>query len=176
MGYLADEVPNRWRHVRGVARRAHQVGPVLDSSERVLLVQAAWLHDIGYAERATATGFHPLDGARSLRALGMQERVCALVAHHSGAWAVAELRGLSGELAEFVDERTLLRDALWYCDMTTGPDGSVVTFEERIAEVRRRRGPSHPSVRALALNLPEREAAVRRVEGALQALLLSAGG
>jgi hypothetical protein len=36
------------------------------------------------------------------------------VAHHSCATLEAELRGLSDELAEFEDEKTALRDTLWW--------------------------------------------------------------
>ena len=59
-----------------------------------LLIAAAYLHDIGYAPELEDTGFHPLDGARWLRAQG-QERLACLVAHHSGAWFEAEARGLA---------------------------------------------------------------------------------
>ena len=87
------------------------------------LVCAAWLHDIGYAPAMAATGFHPLDGARFLAAARVSQRLVGLVAHHSCAVLEAELRGLSAELAEFDDEPGTIRDALWYCDITTSPDG-----------------------------------------------------
>jgi putative nucleotidyltransferase with HDIG domain len=53
------------------------------------------LHDIGYAPSLVATGFHPVDGARFLRAQGTPEVVVSLVAHHSGAVFEAEQRGLA---------------------------------------------------------------------------------
>lgn len=168
---LRDAVPRRWAHVQGVARRAQQVAALLEPSDRDALVAAAWLHDIGYAEELLDTGFHPLDGSRYLTTQFAPKRVCALVAHHSGAAAVAAELGLSAEPAAFPDEHTLVRDALWYCDMTVGPDGRPMTVEERIAEIRSRRGPDHPVVRALAHNLDERAAAVTRTE-----LLLRTGG
>ena len=58
----------------------------------LLLVAAAWLHDIGYAPTLAATVFHPLDGARHLRALG-HERLARLVAYHSSARWEAEALG-----------------------------------------------------------------------------------
>jgi hypothetical protein len=81
---------------------------------------------------------------------------------------VAELIGLSGALSEFEDERTPMRDALWYCDMTTSPDGRPVSFDDRMRELRRRRGPDDPVVRALEVNGDERAAAVRRTENRLR--------
>ncbi|MDX8033364.1 HD domain-containing protein [Lentzea sp. BCCO 10_0856] len=165
---LADELPRRWAHTAGVARRARQVARVLPVEERDLLVAAAWVHDIGYAAELADTGLHSLDGARYLLRAGLSRRVCGLVAHHSGASAVAELTGMAEGLAEFGDERGRLRDALWYADMTTSPDGHPTTVEERLAEIRRRRGPDDPVVRALAINGDERLAAVRRIHRLLR--------
>ena len=166
---LAEELPRRWAHSRGVARRAEQIAPAFSPEDQELLVASAWLHDIGYATPVRDTGMHQLDGARYLARRGVPYRVCALVAHHAGAAAVADLVGLSDPLAAFDDERTAVRDALWYCDMTTGPDGTSMTFAERIAELRRRRSADDPVVRALAVNEEERAAAVRRTEERLRA-------
>lgn len=165
---LAAELPRRWAHTRGVAGRAREVAVVLPPADRPVLVAAAWLHDIGYASPVTGTGLHSLDGARYLLRHRVPPRVCALIAHHSGAAAVAGLSGLSAELAEFADERGLVRDALWYCDMTTSPTGERVTFAERMAEIRTRRGPEDPVVRALDVNVADRAAAVTRTSEALQ--------
>jgi hypothetical protein len=82
-----------------------------------------------------------------LRDLGWDERVCALVAYHSGARFVADALGLSAELAEFHDEHGLVADALTYADQTTGPIGEQLTVDSRIAEMLRRHGPD--SVNAL---------------------------
>lgn len=165
---LAAELPRRWAHTAGVARRAEHVARVLPEEERELLVAAAWVHDIGYAAELTDTGLHSLDGARYLRRAGVSERICGLVAHHSGAAAVAGLVGLADGLREFPDNRGRLRDALWYCDMSTGPDGHPTTVHGRLAEIRQRRGPDDPVVRALAINGDERLAAVRRTHRLLR--------
>ena len=100
--WLADRGV-RWDHVRGVARQAQRVSPALDEDDRPYLVAAAWLHDIGYAPTLAATAFHPLDGARHLRALG-HERLARLVAYHSSARWEAEALGLSDDLAAFPRE------------------------------------------------------------------------
>jgi hypothetical protein len=95
-------------------------------------------------------------------------RVCALVAYHSGAAVVAELLGLADQLAQFPEEHGPVRDTLWYCDMTTSPDGHPVAFADRIREIRSRRQAADPVVRALATNVSERAAAVRRTEELLR--------
>jgi hypothetical protein len=138
---LAGVLPRRWAHVQGVSRHARVLTPLFSADDCELLVSAALLHDIGYAPELVDTGFHPLDGARYLREVGGTDRLVNLVAHHSCATLEAELRGLSDELAEFEDERTALRDALWWADMTTTPDGGETTAVERVAEIQTRYGP-----------------------------------
>lgn len=76
----------------------------------------------------------------------------------------ASVFGVSSQLAEFVDERTVTRDLLWYLDMTTGPDGHVLSFENRMADVRQRYPNDHYVIRALDLGMPERVAAVERAQ------------
>jgi hypothetical protein len=124
------------------------------------LLTSAWLHDVGYAPELALSGFHPLDGARFLREEGAPARVVNLVAFHSAAATEADELGLSAELAEFDDERSLTRDLLWYADMTTGPDGQRMEFAARMAEVRQRYDSDHYVNRALEVGLDEREAAV----------------
>jgi hypothetical protein len=165
---LAVALPRRWAHVEGVARRARVAQPLF-GEEASLLVSAAVLHDVGYAPDLARSGFHPLDGARYLRKLDAPERLCGLVAHHSCAWREAELRGLSAELAEWADEETPLRDALWWADMTTSPDGDTVSFERRIAEIQERYGPDDLVTFFIRQAKPELQAAVERTEERLRA-------
>jgi HD superfamily phosphohydrolase len=166
---LGEELPSRWTHVQGVAKRAQVAGELFHQGERELLVAAGLLHDIGYAPTITHTGFHPLDGARHLRELGTDERLTALVAHHSCAYREAELRGLSAELAAWVDEETPLRDALWWADMTTSPAGQTVAFDERLEEIQERYGPEDVVSFFIRQARPELLAAVERTESRLRA-------
>jgi predicted hydrolase (HD superfamily) len=89
--HLAADLPQRWRHVRGVAHHASQIAPSVAGSDDTL-VCAAWLHDIGYAPEVAASGFHPLDGARFLAAAGVSKRLLGLVAHHSRAGGIPPWR------------------------------------------------------------------------------------
>ena len=134
-----------------------------------VLVAAAWLHDIGYAPDLADSGFHPLDGARYLRSNGADQRLAGLVAHHSCALLEAELRGLADALAtEFDREESVVADALWYADLTTGPDGHPVPVEERLAEIERRYGPDDLVTRFIARARPHLVAAVRRTASLLE--------
>jgi hypothetical protein len=174
--HLADVLPRRWQHVQAVAARAEEIAslPDLDPEE---LVAAAWLHDIGYAPHLARTGFHPLDGARYLSRLGdILPRVCALVAHHSCAVIEAEERGLRRELLhEFAYERSATADALWYADMTTGPDGQRFHVVDRLAEIRLRYGPDHLVTRFINRAQPEIVGAVERTEARITRSATSPG-
>ena len=91
------------------------------------------------------------------------------MAHHSGAAIEAELRGLADELnAEFPQEQSAAADALWYADLSTGPDGEVLTVEERLAEIAERYGPGDVVTRFVDRARPELIGAVRRTEARLQ--------
>ncbi|MET9630973.1 HD domain-containing protein [Lentzea sp. NPDC006480] len=138
---LEGQLPQRAQHVRGVCQRAEVLCPLLSSGDAYLLRAAALLHDIGYSPQLRRTGLHALDGAAYLSSIGLPRRLCALVAHHSCAYREAELRGLSVELAEWEDEDSLVRDGLWWADMTTTPDGGATDVQERIEEIQRRYGP-----------------------------------
>jgi hypothetical protein len=160
------EQPRRLAHVRGVVTAAHQVGRYFDAQTADCLVAAAWLHDIGYAPSARRTGFHPLDGAVFARSAGFGELVASLVAFHSGAHLEASERGLHG-LSEFSDPPSDVLDALTFCDLTTGPQGSPVSADDRLSDVLARYGPEDPVHRAVDAGREELLAAVRRVRDRL---------
>ncbi|MFD3756735.1 HD domain-containing protein [Streptomyces sp. NPDC058622] len=168
---LRVALPRRWAHSQGVAARATELGQVL-GRDAGLLTAAAVLHDVGYAPRLAATGFHPLDGARFLRdEHGADDRLVRLVANHSFAQLEAEERGLRETLeAEFplLDEPVLV-DALVYCDMTTTPDGERTTAEDRVAEIVGRYGADSLVGRFIRRASPQVLATVERVEAALVA-------
>jgi len=161
---------DRWTHTRAVAARALEATVVVPRGQRAALVAAAWLHDIGYVAALHDTGFHPLDGARFLQAQGWDPLVVGLVAQHSGARFVADVRGLRAELAAFGDPafvRGALADALTWADQTTGPAGQAVDVDARFADMLRRHGPDSPNARCHGLRGPAIRASVARTQDLL---------
>ncbi|MFQ6332127.1 HD domain-containing protein [Nocardia sp. CWNU-33] len=156
-------LPRRLRHVEGVARRAALASDIVD--DPVLLIAAGWLHDVGYAPSLIRTGFHPVDGATFLRQLDASDRLCALVANHSCACVEARNRGVA---LDWPDERTPLRDALWWADMTTTADGTDVTLTERLTDVYRRYGEADVVARSVREAEPTLREAVDLTEGRLR--------
>lgn len=165
---LSTTVPRRWAHVQGVVERAEEVKAVA-GGDGALLIAAAASHEIGHAPDVRASGFVALDGARFLQRIEAPARLVNLVANYTYARLEAELRGFGPELAEFQDEQTPVRDALWYCDLTTGPDGERMTFDERVAEWSDRYAQDEVIEAFTKSAYPELRAACERTEQRLQA-------
>ena len=155
---LASGEKARWAHVQAAGEVAEQLTPAIPEH----VVAAAWLHDIGYATQAIATGFHPLDGARYLAKQGVHTKIVSLVAYHSGARVEAAERRLSQALAEFRSPDPDDLDTLTLIDMTTGPDGSRLPASVRISEILERYGPDTVVHRAVTAARPELMASVAR--------------
>jgi putative nucleotidyltransferase with HDIG domain len=168
--HLAASLPRRWCHVQAVGRKAERLGRHLVGDDAEVLAVAAWLHDIGYAPDVVDTGLHALDGARWLVRRGWDRRIAGLVANHSGALHEATERGMASALRDaFPQEKSTTADALWFVDMTTGPDGEDLTVQERLEEIRQRYGPHDVVTRFWRRAEPELLRAVQRTQERLKA-------
>lgn len=166
---LADN-GDRWDHTVKVAARAESVSLAIPERHRQLLVDAAWLHDIGYNTRLARTGFHALDGAQYLMAVEAPLDLVGAVAHHSCALYEAEERRLTTELVTFRAPPQVVMDALTFADMTTGPTGRDVNVEDRLTEILNRYDSGNPVHRAITNARIDLVNAVRRTEILLQAV------
>jgi hypothetical protein len=168
---LLTGVETRLAHSRAVARQSAVVSSVLDSSWCSALHDAAWLHDVGYAPSVAATGFHPLDGARWLRANGWRPDVCSLVAWHTRAGAEAELRRLITPLErEFTPPPILAQSALVWADLTSSPTGERCTVFGRLDDILRRYPLDSVVHRATNANLLDLVGDVDRIETRIHAI------
>ena len=131
---------------RIIAAAADQTRHVLDSDPDRLA------HSEGVARRA-----------QFLRSIGWTERVCNLVAHHSGARFVAKLLDLDRQLARYRFTNDAVSDALTVADQTTGLHGEPVTVEQRISDMLKRHGPDSASAVAHPDREPYLRAAAARV-------------
>jgi len=161
---LLSGMGRRWRHVQGVGAAADRLASELHVGATGDVVRAAaWLHDIGYAPPLVDTGFHPVDGARFLRAHGVPELVVSLVAYHTGAVFEAEQRGLADELAAFAEPPSELLDVVTFADLTTGPNGAEMSVTQRLSEILVRYPEDSPVHRAVTASSPSLLAAADRV-------------
>ncbi|GAA4117779.1 HD domain-containing protein [Knoellia locipacati] len=147
----------RLRHVVSVAEQ----GERLYAGDEILL-SAAWLHDIGYAQELAVTGMHSIDGAAWCRSEGYSSEVVGLIAWHTGAWFEADERGLLAELEAYLQPAQARLDALTLCDLTSSPSGNEVDVPRRIEEILARYPEEDPVHRAVTRSTPELIAACRR--------------
>ena len=129
-----------------------------------LLLAAARFQDNDYAPTLRKNGIKPLDGGLYLRDHKWDQRLTALVAHHSGARFVPVERGFADLMSMFPFEDSSLSDALCYADQTVGPHGKRMTIEYRINEAIARHGPDSPNARARVERVPYLLAVAGRVE------------
>ncbi|RAQ94634.1 hypothetical protein A4R35_03745 [Thermogemmatispora tikiterensis] len=78
------------------------------------------------------------------------------------------MRGLEDLLSRFPRERSVVADALTFCDLTTSPLGTRVSLQERAREVTLRYGPDHLVTQALRQALPTKALAIARTRCWLQ--------
>ena len=65
---------------------------------------------------------------------------------------------------EFEPAPDALASALTYCDMTTSPDGELITVDKRLAEIQHRYGPEHLVSRSIRRATPMILRAVEQVQ------------
>lgn len=133
--------PERLEHILVLAERVRQgvrdivelnPGTVIDEK---LAYAAGLVHDIGYLEEISVTGFHPLDGYHFLMERGFPQLAERIVAH-SCAPEEAELLGL--ELPSGVSD--LIAKLITYWDVQVGPRGEIVSYQDRLQDIYLRYG------------------------------------
>lgn len=166
-------LPARLAHSLGVGRAAERIAGALAVPRPDLLVAAAYLLEVGFADDAVGSGLHQLDGARHLRSRGADPDLCRIVAHHMFGRAEAAEHGVQEELlAEFPEPEGDLAHLVGlatYCDLTTSSRGRSVTVEERVAGILARYAPDHPAHRHMSTVLGPALALQREVAERLAA-------
>jgi hypothetical protein len=169
-GVALRHVGTRLEHSCRVASQATIARPILGSPWSAALVDAAWLHDVGYNAQLAVTGFHPLDGARWLRDHGWPDEVCRLVAWHTEAVLEAEMRGLDEALrSEFELPPPLAQAALTWADLTASPTGARWSVESRLVDILSRYPTESVVHKATVAALVDLKSAAEQVERLLQA-------
>jgi hypothetical protein len=166
---LLEPLGARWVHTQAVAVRAAGLLPAITGGgDRPVLVVAAWWHDLGNAPALRDTGRHQIDGARYLAREGYPNRLVALVAHHLAATREAAEHGLAAELAVWPREESTVADARWVADMTTGPAGEPLPYDERLAEILTRSQRESIVGRAMLRAQPAIRGAIERPQQRMQ--------
>lgn len=159
----------RLRHIEGVVHMAEDIEAHDRSFEGKLILSAIY-HDIGYSQDWRVTGFHAIDGAIAARNHGLGEDIATAILYHSGSWREMQLG--HNELASHYAPRCLMMDtplsrAMTYCDLHTNVLGVSCSLDERLADIRNRRG----NVPAIMLTLDEYEPLFRAIDAEWSSLL-----
>jgi hypothetical protein len=168
--HLLDGLDGRLNHSATVAAQIDRVVGLVELEWRSAARDAAWLHDIGYHPELAVTGFHPLDGARWLRAHHWSAETCSLVAWHTESLEEARRYGLDAELVtEFDRPPRIAAAALAWADLTSSPSGERWDAERRLTEIFDRYQPGSVVHDATRASLPALRAAVRQIDHLLSA-------
>ncbi len=169
--YLSPK-SNRYQHILGVVRLMEDLLPSLQIPDnwKPHVIQACYLHDIGYSPKLNQYGFHPLDGAIFASKKGFVKPVVSAILFHSCAYEIAQMEKNQKRLSIYqahlplLDEHDrLLIDLVTYCDIHTSPTGEKISFQERVKEVIDRYGAHHPVSKMMVQNQKHYEVVVTRV-------------
>jgi putative nucleotidyltransferase with HDIG domain len=171
---LAEFLPSeekRYHHILGVVRHMQTILPRLELEQETkeLLIQAAYLHDVGYSKQLNQYNFHPLDGAVFAQQAGFPKPVIAAVLFHSEA--IETVRENRNDLLpiyslnqKLLDEQDrLFIDLVTYCDVQTSPKGEKVSLDERVQDVVERYGENHPVSQMMIFCKPKYKETIERI-------------
>lgn len=159
---LAIPLPRRWAYTQGVAAQASRLAVMLGDDAEVVET-AAWLHDIGYSPEL-GSGFHPLDGLDT-------SATSKVLTKCSVSWwlTIRALRSRPGSQASKHSQRRARALAGRphrghnVCDMTTGPDGSTISVDRRLADILTRYEDGHIVTRSIRQSAPTLKEATEAV-------------
>lgn len=173
--HLANYLPKsskRYQHTLGVVRAMKNLLPHLSipADWKPLLIQASYLHDIGYSSKLFQYEFHPLDGAIFAAQQNFPKPVVAAVLFHTCAFELAK-EGMHPQIKFFYLKHLPLLDSqdrqfidwVTYCDLHTSPTGEKVTLQERLDEILHRYGPQHRVSQIMHKNKGDYEELIDRV-------------
>jgi hypothetical protein len=109
------------------------------------------------------TGVHHLNGTIHLEKM-REHRLAHLVAHHGSGAVETTLRWFVGEFVQLPRESSLVADALTYCDLSCGADGTRLSLDERPREIRACYRDHHIVIRELDATDHVIRGAFRRIE------------
>ncbi|QCV56729.1 HD domain-containing protein [Thermoactinomyces vulgaris] len=169
-GYLSPE-ENRYHHILGVVRGMQEILPRLELEQetKAQLIQAAYLHDVGYSKQLNQYNFHPLDGAVFAQQSGFSKPVIAAILFHSEAYetvkkARTDLLNIYETNKQLLDEQDrLFIDLITYCDVQTSPQGEKISLDKRVQDVVNRYGEDHPVSQMMIFCKPKYQNTIDRV-------------
>jgi hypothetical protein len=168
--YLDPSLP-RYHHILGVVRNMHDLLPRIKISQnwQSLLIDACYLHDIGYSTKLNQYNYHQLDGAIFASKQGYPKCIIATLLFHSCAYegvlySRPDLKEIYVHHLSLLDDKDrMFIDLVSYCDLHTTATGERTTLRERIDDVAVRYGEEHEVTKIMFANEPIFEEIIGRV-------------
>lgn len=172
--YLDPALP-RYHHILGVVNQMENLLPQLSIPEewQLQLLQACYLHDVGYSPKLKIYDYHQIDGAIFTQKNGFPKPIIAAVLFHSCAYEGAipsrsDLLDIYKQNQALLDEQDrLFIDLVSYCDLHTSATGKPTTLLERIHDVIKRYGPDHEVSMIMVGNTHHFQKIIKRVHALL---------
>jgi hypothetical protein len=163
---------SRYHHILGVVRNMHDLLPRIKISQEweSLLIDACYLHDIGYSTKLNQHNYHQLDGAIFASKQRYPKCIIATLLFHSCAYegvlyARPDLKEIYKNHLLLLDETDhLFIDLVSYCDLHTTAIGKRTTLRERVDNVAVRYGEDHEVTKIMFANEPIFEEIIARVK------------
>lgn len=149
MYHFLKDNPNRLKHTLQVVDNLKQIASeqgICKPDSYYLLLEAGYLHDIGYSPILNKVNFHPYDGYRYLIDNDFPEDVAHLVLHHTYSALLYSMQDKNPILESVYESNTILKvyntllDYLALADMTSSPTGEHITMRERVEDIMARYG------------------------------------
>lgn len=142
--YPADST--RLAHMRQACRTAGRIVSQMNYSPELSekIITAALFHDVGYSEKLSRTGFHPLDGAVYLAHCGAAEDVIEAVLWHSSTpieiQMLLEIKKFYDQFPEPDFDNPVIR-GVCYSDFRTSPVGESFPSASVLWNLKKGSGP-----------------------------------
>lgn len=165
----------RLSHILGVVEEAQKLSRHFPELGGNFLVQAAYLHDVGYAEKLAVTGFHSVDSGLFAAKNGFPSEVVKAVFLHMDSLTNAKLTMPNSRIECFLNsiysnltsKEKLLMELLTYCDLHRSSIGDRVSIEERISEIGSKYGSGSVVYKSVLQDLGEFERIRDRINNVL---------
>ncbi|MCH5583705.1 HD domain-containing protein [Shimazuella sp. AN120528] len=168
--YIDPSIP-RFHHILGVVRKMKSLLTQLNILEewKALLIQACYLHDIGYSPKLDLYHYHQLDGAIFAAKQGYPKYIVATILFHSCAYegviySRPDIRKVYEHHLSLLDDKDqMFIDLVSYCDLHTSADGEDTNLAQRVKNVIERYGDTHEVSKIMLSNVPHFRQIIDRV-------------
>lgn len=153
MLYFLNENTKRKNHTLRVVENLKELlveKGLQDTEVYYLLLEAGYLHDIGYSSKLNKENFHPYDGFIYLQEQNYSDAVNYLVLHHTYSKLLYNMSNKNTVLDIIYQKNPIqsnyetLLSCLSLADMTSSPTGEKITLNERVEDIAFRYGNDSP--------------------------------